>query len=106
LTGSLPAQFKSVNSLRIFVKRFTDNTNPFLGVCHRRTPAACARRLATLFGEITEIFDDKAEKLKEKKRRIWEVKESEEREEIEKREEIEEREKIEKREEIKKSPEL
>jgi hypothetical protein len=52
------------------VKGFTDNTNLFLGVCHRHTPAACARRLATLFRELTEIFDDKAEKLKEEKRRI------------------------------------
>jgi hypothetical protein len=43
------------------VKGFTDNTNPFLGVRHRRTPAARARRLATLFGEMAETFNDEAE---------------------------------------------
>jgi hypothetical protein len=52
------------------VKRFTDNTNPFLGVRHHRTPAACACRLATLFEELTKIFNDKAEKLKKEKRRM------------------------------------
>jgi hypothetical protein len=70
------------------VKRFTDDTNSFLGVRHHRTPAACARCLATLFGELTEIFDDKAEELKEEERRMWEVKKSEKREEIKKSPEL------------------
>jgi hypothetical protein len=52
------------------VKRFTDNTNSFLGVYHCCTFAACVRRLTTLFKEMTKIFNDKAKKLKKKKRRI------------------------------------
>jgi hypothetical protein len=52
----------------MFIKRFTDNTNPFLSVCYRRTPAACARRLATLIRKLTKIFDNKVKELKKKRR--------------------------------------
>jgi hypothetical protein len=50
------------------VKGFTGDTNLFLGVRYRRTLAARACRLVTLFRKMTEIFAGKAKELKKRRR--------------------------------------
>jgi hypothetical protein len=54
----------------MFVKKFINNINLFLGVCHCYTLAVYTRCLITLFKEMAKIFNNKAKKLEEKEKRI------------------------------------